>query len=166
MAKITINISSPNDGLGDSLRNAFDAVNLMMAELYANVVFKEAGKGLSTNDYSTQEKIKLSGIFEGAEVNVQSDLNQTDDTQDNYVIGKTSIEGALYPFTFPRLTVAQQDFTIPSDIVAKWAKVNGADWYLNDANLASEPNTFTQSGTTVTFKTVRPIGNLIVIYIQ
>jgi hypothetical protein len=68
--------------------------------------------------------------------------------------------------TFQRLTVAQQDFAIPLGKIAKQAFVNGVIWYLNDANLATEPNTFTQSGTTVTFKTVRPIGNLIVIYIQ
>lgn len=42
-----------------------DAVN---AEL-DNKVDKISGKGLSTNDYTTAEKTKLSGIAEGAEVN-------------------------------------------------------------------------------------------------
>lgn len=36
-----------------------------------------SGKGLSTNDYTTTEKNKLSGIASGAEVNVQSDWNAT-----------------------------------------------------------------------------------------
>lgn len=36
----------------------------------ANKVDKEAGKGLSTNDYTTTEKNKLSGIATGAEANV------------------------------------------------------------------------------------------------
>ncbi len=35
----------------------------------SGLVAKEAGKGLSTNDYTTTEKTKLSGIEEGAEVN-------------------------------------------------------------------------------------------------
>lgn len=37
--------------------------------LLANKVDKETGKGLSTNDYTTTEKNKLSGIASGAEVN-------------------------------------------------------------------------------------------------
>jgi len=36
----------------------------------ATYVAKENGKGLSTNDYTTQEKTKLSGVETGAEVNV------------------------------------------------------------------------------------------------
>jgi len=40
-------------------------------------VDKEAGKGLSTNDYTTAEKDKLAGIAAGAEVNVQSDWSAT-----------------------------------------------------------------------------------------
>lgn len=41
----------------------------------AEKVDKETGKGLSTNDYTTAEKNKLSGIEAGAQVNVKSDLN-------------------------------------------------------------------------------------------
>lgn len=46
----------------------------------------EIGKGLSTNDYSDSEKTKLSGISEGAEVNVQSDFTETDITKDSYIV--------------------------------------------------------------------------------
>lgn len=38
-------------------------------------VVKQTGKGLSTNDYTTEEKNKLAGIAAGAQVNVQSDWN-------------------------------------------------------------------------------------------
>lgn len=52
-----------------------------LSQLWAKVkelfVAKEAGKGLSTNDYTTAEKTKLSGIEAGAKVNVQSDWNAT-----------------------------------------------------------------------------------------
>lgn len=41
----------------------------------ANKVDKEAGKGLSTNDYSNADKAKLAGIAQGAEVNVLADWN-------------------------------------------------------------------------------------------
>ena len=54
-------------------------------------VDKISGKGLSTNDYTTAEKDKLSGIASGAEVNVQSDWNQTDTTADDYIKNKPDI---------------------------------------------------------------------------
>ena len=38
-------------------------------------VDKVTGKGLSTNDYTTEQKNKLAGIAAGAQVNVQSDWN-------------------------------------------------------------------------------------------
>lgn len=51
-------------------------------------VAKEEGKGLSTNDYTTDEKNKLAGISPGAEVNVQSDWSITDDTSDAFIKNK------------------------------------------------------------------------------
>ena len=56
-----------------------------------NKVDKETGKGLSTNDYTTTEKTKLAGIAEGAEVNIQSDWNQTDNSKDDYIKNKPTI---------------------------------------------------------------------------
>lgn len=55
-------------------------------------VDKVAGKGLSTNDYTTAEKEKLAGIAAGAEVNVQSDWNAT--TGDAAILNKpTTLAG-------------------------------------------------------------------------
>lgn len=51
-------------------------------------VDKVSGKGLSTNDYTTNEKNKLSGIEASAQVNVQSDWNQTTTTADDYIKNK------------------------------------------------------------------------------
>jgi hypothetical protein len=70
MSQIIHDISTPNDGLGDELRTAFDHQNQMNTDLYTNKVDKELGKGLSTNDYTNDEKTKLAGIEEGAQVNV------------------------------------------------------------------------------------------------
>lgn len=51
-------------------------------------VDKIEGKGLSTNDYTTTEKNKLLGIASGAEVNIQSDWDITDETSDAYIKNK------------------------------------------------------------------------------
>jgi hypothetical protein len=82
---------------------------------------------------------------------------------------KIKLAGVTYPlepYPYARLTVAQQDFTVPADRTVVYATVNGAIWHKDHAFLSAEPNTFTQSGTILQFKTIRPIGNLIIIYIQ
>lgn len=53
-------------------------------------VDKVTGKGLSTNDYTTAEKTKLSGIAAGAEVNVQSNWDEADTDDDSYIQNKPS----------------------------------------------------------------------------
>lgn len=96
MAYNPINYSTPNDGLGDALRDAFIKTDAMFQELYNGVVFKESGKGLSTNDFTDAEQTKLEGIEEGAEVNVQSDLAQEDETADDFVKNKeTALPGRI-----------------------------------------------------------------------
>lgn len=85
-----INVSTPNDGLGDTLRASQVKANENFAELNAKKVEVVAGKGLSTNDYSDAEKTKLAGIETGAEKNVQANWLQNDNTQDDYIIGKPS----------------------------------------------------------------------------
>lgn len=51
-------------------------------------VSKVDGMGLSENSYTTDEKTKLDGIAEGAEVNVQSDWSQTNADADDYIRNK------------------------------------------------------------------------------
>jgi hypothetical protein len=60
-----------------------------MKSLLGGKVDKVSGKGLSTNDYTTEEKNKLSGISAGAEVNVQSDWNAT--SGDAFIKNKPTI---------------------------------------------------------------------------
>lgn len=67
--------------------NVQDAID----ELNNTKVTVIEGKGLSTNDYSTLEKNKLAGIEGGAQVNVQSDWNQTDNTRDDFIKNKPDI---------------------------------------------------------------------------
>lgn len=59
-----------------------------MAEHLSEKVDKVEGKDLSTNDYSNEDKAKLAGIAEGAEVNVQSDWNQTNSSNDAFIKNK------------------------------------------------------------------------------
>ena len=89
-----INTSTPNDNLGDTLRVGFVKANENFTELNNKKVEVAAGKGLSTNDYTDLEKTKLSGIETGSQKNVQANWNQTDDTQDDYIIGKP-IDGKI-----------------------------------------------------------------------
>ena len=51
-------------------------------------VDKVEGKQLSTEDFTSAFKTKLEGIATGAEVNVQSDWNQTTTTADDYIKNK------------------------------------------------------------------------------
>lgn len=60
---------------------------------------KEAGKGLSTNDYTTTEKNKLSGIAAGAEVNVQANWAETDSSDDAFIKNKPSIPSKVSDLT-------------------------------------------------------------------
>lgn len=53
-----------------------------------NKVDKVSGKDLSTNDYTTEEKNKLSNIEEKAQKNVQSDWSTTDTTKDSFIKNK------------------------------------------------------------------------------
>lgn len=61
------------DGDGSVAKTVKDAVEAAQATLQGNIdkkVDKVEGKGLSTNDYTTDEKTKLEGIADGAQVNV------------------------------------------------------------------------------------------------
>jgi hypothetical protein len=60
-----------------------------IAALQSDKVDKIAGKGLSTEDYTTAEKSKLAGIQAGAEVNVNADWNAT--SGDAQILNKPTI---------------------------------------------------------------------------
>lgn len=54
-------------------------------------VDKVVGKNLSTNDYTDIEKLKLGSVEEGAEINVQSDWNETSTLSDSFIKNKPTI---------------------------------------------------------------------------
>jgi hypothetical protein len=56
-----------------------------------NKVAKEAGKQLSTNDFTNADKSKLDSIAANAEVNVQADWDEQDTDADSYIKNKPAI---------------------------------------------------------------------------
>jgi hypothetical protein len=92
MAQIEHDVSFPNDGLGDELRTAFINQNTMNEELYDTKVDKVTGKGLSANDFTDILKTKLENLDSNGEENVQADWNQTDNSQDDYIKNKPTID--------------------------------------------------------------------------
>ena len=74
----TINTSVDLSGVTNSISELDSKIEAEISRATiaeSNKVDKIVGKGLSTNDYTTNEKNKLAGIASGAEVNVQSDWN-------------------------------------------------------------------------------------------
>lgn len=71
-------------------KNASDIANLQLE--IDTKVDKIAGKGLSTNDYTNEEKNKLANIANGAEVNVQSDWDVTDANSDAFIKNKPTFD--------------------------------------------------------------------------
>lgn len=75
------------EGLSSRLDTAEDEIDQLQTDV-ANKVDKVEGKGLSANDFTNELKTKLEGIAAGAEVNVQADWNETNDSSDAYIQNK------------------------------------------------------------------------------
>lgn len=86
-----------------------------------NKVDKVTGKGLSTNDYTTNEKNKLAGISLGAEVNVQSDWSVNDTGSDSFIKNKPT--------------------AMPASDVPAWAKASSKPSY-GWGEITGKPATF------------------------
>lgn len=84
-------LNSDNPVKSGGIYSAIEAEKTRAQTAEAGKVDVVAGKGLSTEDYTTEEKTKLSGIESGAEANVQADWNQSDNTKDDYINNKPSI---------------------------------------------------------------------------
>lgn len=92
LARIAGHNASQVDYDNSTSQLSADNVQEAIDELASEKVDKEVDKGLSTNDYTDAEKTKLAGIEAGAEVNVQSDWNQTNSNADDYIKNKPSSE--------------------------------------------------------------------------
>lgn len=115
------------DGAGSVTKAVSDAVDAAKTELQTSIsgkVDKEEGKGLSTNDYTTTEKTKLSGIAEGAQVNVIEEI-QVNGT-------KVTPSGKRVNISVPTGALANKSEVAKTDLAAALkteieGKVNSAD---------------------------------------
>lgn len=146
-----VNISDIIDDLttnsGDKVLSAKQGTILKglitdLTTLVGNKVDKVSGKGLSTNDYTAEEKNKLSGIATGAQVNVQSDWNVADSTSEAFIKNKPNIP------TVPTSLPANGG---NSDTSTKWATARNIDGMLiqGDANRITYGTCSTAAATTV-----------------
>ena len=108
---VTTEINSIKTLVGDT------AVATQISNAIANKVDKVDGKGLSTNDYTTAEKNKLSGIASGAEVNQNA--------FSNIVVGTTTVtaDSKTDTLTF----VAGKNVTITPDATNDKITIAAAD---------------------------------------
>lgn len=88
-----------------------------------NKVDKENGKGLSTNDFTTNEKDKLSRIADGAEVNVQANWDEENTDSDAYIQNKPT---KLSQFS------NDANYATTAQLNNKVDKVNGKQLSTND----------------------------------
>lgn len=99
-----------------------------VAQAIITKVDKVTGKGLSENDYTNADKVKLDGIETGAEANVQVDWSQSDSTADDYIKNKPTIPTvndatltiqkngtAVGTFSANAATTATINITVPVD---------------------------------------------------
>lgn len=85
----------------DSEANISQSKIYLLTETFDTKVDKEQGKGLSTNDYTTEEKQKLANIEDGAQVNVIEHIFLNDTEQQPHTVGAAanSIELNIKEFT-------------------------------------------------------------------
>lgn len=89
----------------------------VLKALFSNKVDKETGKGLSTNDFTTNEKTKLAGIANGAEANVNADWNAA--TGDAAILNKPNIPTSTSDLTNDSgfiTSAALSDYALKTDI--------------------------------------------------
>lgn len=118
----TINTSVDLSGVTNSISELDSKIEAEISRATiaeSNKVDKIVGKGLSTNDYTTNEKNKLAGIASGAEVNVQSDWNQTDINSDDYIKNK------------PVAATIEKDGLMSASDKSKLNKINDVNFAFN-----------------------------------
>ena len=100
IAALSTKLTLGNDGSGSEYATVRAYVEAVVAGLNLDdYVQKEAGKGLSTNDYTTAEKNKLAGVAAGAQVNVIESITVNGTA--------ASISGKAATVTLPTATSAE-----------------------------------------------------------
>lgn len=127
-----------------------DGVSHLKSKLESELVAKETGKGLSTNDYTNEEKTKLAGIDTGAEANVIENISVNGVA--GTVAGKTAsvtiptgtIDSISVNGTPQTITNKNVDITVPtqiSDLSDGSSVVKDASYVHTDNNYTNEEKT-------------------------
>ena len=137
--------SVPNGGSGTSdyteltnkpqINNNTLSGNMTGADL--GLVDAVSGKGLSTNDFTDALETKLEGIAAGAEVNVQADWTEADNTADSYIKNKPNLATVATSGSYSDLSNKP---SIPAaQVQADWneADDSAVDFIKNKPNLAT-----------------------------
>lgn len=104
---------------------------------------------------------KLNGIQAGAQVNVNADWEETNPESDAYIFNKPSSFNTT--ILTARFSGDGQDYDLPANAVAVKGWINDGVQHLEQLTFESDLNTFTQAGTTVTFKKAITTGQRITI---
>lgn len=86
-------------------------------------VEKEAGKGLSSNDYTDADKAKLGGIEDNAQVNVQADWDDSDSDDDAFIRNKPALSTVALTGSYTDLS-NKPDLTVYSLVTDTGNKIS------------------------------------------
>ncbi len=117
MAQQILNVSTPNSGLGDALRDASIKSNDNFTELYEGKVDKVTGKDLSDNNLTDELVTKINDLEANAQVNIQSDWNENDIEADAYIKNKPEqLFASLGYFDYADLATQTTPITVASGV--------------------------------------------------
>jgi hypothetical protein len=131
------------------------------------VVVNETEMRLDTVTYqifTEAEKLKLAGIETNAQVNVQSDVNETDPNSPAYIRNFPDINNVTNTIECIRFAGLGQVYELPINAVAIKGYINDGVQHLEKIGFETDLNTFTQDGIEVTFKKTILTGQRIIIY--
>ena len=102
------------------------------------------------NNFTTEEKTKLNGIASGAEVNVQSDWNETDSTADAYIANKPDIDSlkvlVVTLSSFSSLPATFYETAVTADHVCIKAELGTPSAQTGDWTVTTSAGSLTISG--------------------
>jgi len=120
--------------------------------------------------FTEEDKLKLDSIEEGAEVNVQSDWNETDPDSDAFILNKPDPAAAQIPQIYDGIAgttvdfiAGQTTFTLPvPGATCIFVSVNDGEYSKRTAVNTSRVNSWSQTGDVVTIYTPLASGRYIV----
>ena len=117
----------------------------------------EAGKGLSTNDFTDALKTKLEGIAAGAEVNVQADWSVTDNSSDAFIKNKPTLGDLAAKSEVARTDLASG---LEADLAAVESKADANAGLLADIAAVTAPSAMPTKDTVTLYSLYDAVDNI------